>query len=130
MRGVVTAPLPTSHPLTRRMATRHPCRLPANVFFKFARDTFGVYGGDAAAAKSANHELRSLRALVGCDEPSLAFPLMVTVDYAGHRLCAVSVLPISDATLVYGSADQGRTICSSDVNMNRGIKVRACRCHA
>jgi hypothetical protein len=48
-----------------------------NVFLKFARDAYGVYGGDEGAAKSASHELRSLRSLLGCDVPGLRFPLMV-----------------------------------------------------
>ena len=63
------------------------------MFFKFARDTFGVYGGDEAAGKSAGHELRSLNALVGCNVTGLAVPLMATIDYlygsgagAGSRL--------------------------------------------
>ena len=51
------------------------------MFFKFARDTFGVYGGDEAAGKSAGHELRSLNALVGCNVTGLAVPLMATIDY-------------------------------------------------
>ena len=52
-----------------------------NIFFKFARDLHGVYGGDDGAGKSAGHELKSLRALIGCDVDGLSFPLMCTIDY-------------------------------------------------
>ena len=50
------------------------------------------------AAKSANHELTSLKSLMGCGVDGLLFPLMVTVDYCGHRLCAQSKLPISGSS--------------------------------
>ncbi len=95
-----------------------------NIFFKFARDT-GIYGGDEGACKAAKHELRALRQLLTTDTPGLAFPLMCTVDLVGFRLVCVSKLPISTDTLVYGSADAGRTIHASDPTMNR-LMASAC----
>ena len=73
--------------------------LVGNIFLKFARDFHGVYGSDRGSAKSANHELRSLNCLMGCEVHGLQFPLMVTVDYLGHRLCAQSRLAISGGAL-------------------------------
>jgi len=95
-----------------------------NIFFKFARDS-GIYGGDEGACKAAKHELRSLRQLLTTNTSGLAFPLMCTVDLAGFRLVCVSKLPISDATLVYGSADAGRTVHARDPVMNQ-LMASAC----
>mgnify|MGYP005990754873 CR=1 FL=1 len=95
-----------------------------NIFFKFARDS-GIYGGDEGACKAAKHELRSLRKLLTTNTSGLSFPLMCTVDLAGFRLVCVSKLPISDATLVYGSSDAGRTVHARDPVMNK-LMVSAC----
>ena len=35
---------------------------------------------------------------------------MALVDYRGFRLIAISLLPVTDQTIVYGSKDGGRTI--------------------
>lgn len=40
-------------------------------------------------------------------------PLMTLVDYMGFRLIAMSILPISRNTIVYGSSDFGQTIHSN-----------------
>ena len=38
-----------------------------------------------------------------------AVPFMCLIDFKGFRLIASSKLPINNSTLVYGSADGGRT---------------------
>jgi hypothetical protein len=43
---------------------------------------------------------------------------MCLIDFKGHRLTAMSVLPISSETLVYGSSDGGRTIHTDDQFVN------------
>ena len=45
-----------------------------------------------------------------CGLGSLRTPLMVVVDYRGWRIVAMSVVPIGDGTLCYGSDDQARTV--------------------
>ena len=51
----------------------------------------------------------------------LRFPLMCLVDYLGHRLVAISILPISpssspsqEGSLVYGTQDGGKTFKFED----------------
>ena len=81
------------------------------IFFKFAVDRYGLYGGDHWAMKAANHELLGLTAYFNCSLPELHFPLMAVIDYCGFRLTAISELPIDGArTLCYGSADGGATV--------------------
>jgi hypothetical protein len=98
------------------------------ILFKYALDaqiaTFEdgspryMYGGatkdDAAAMKAANNELLGLSQALKCNIPGLFFPLMAIIDYVGYRLVAVSTLPINKKTIVYGSADAGRTVHNSD----------------
>ena len=43
---------------------------------------------------------------------------MAFIDYRGWRLHAVSLLPIGDDTLIYGSADGGRTVLKSNEQVN------------
>ena len=43
---------------------------------------------------------------------------MAFIDYRGWRLQAVSLLPIGDDTLIYGSADGGRTVLKSNEQVN------------
>jgi Tfp pilus assembly protein PilF len=76
-----------------------------------------LYAGDANAAKVAGHELKALTHLFNCWVPDLSYPMMALVDYRGYRLVGMSVLPIvGDASLVFGSADAGRTIrCDAHV---------------
>ncbi len=42
------------------------------IFFKFARDSEGLYGGDSNASKSCGHELKSLNALQDLQIPGLS----------------------------------------------------------
>jgi hypothetical protein len=92
------------------------------LLFKFAVDVLlpnserWLYGGekpdDLAAAKAAGNELKSLEAVLASGS-GLRAPLMCIVDWKGHRLTAQVVLSLDRDSLVYGSADGGRTIYSS-----------------
>jgi len=89
------------------------------IFFKYAIDTNGLYGGDAFAMKVAEHELKGLTAYASCGMIlGLNFGLMCLIDYRGYRLIAVSELPIEASTLIYGSADGGCTIHADVEEMN------------
>lgn len=63
-----------------------------------------------AACKVAGHELRCCAALLQAAAPGIHVPLMCLVDFAGYRLVASSVLPISQHTLVVGTPDGGKTL--------------------
>ena len=91
----------------------------ANLFVKFAsKDISGLYGSDAAACAAAAHELKGARAYVGLDLPGIRPPLLCMVDVYGMRLLVSSVLPIGADTLVYGSADAGKTVhCNATVDV-------------
>jgi Clustered mitochondria len=51
-----------------------------------------------------------MMAYYNCGVRELHVPIMVIVDYMGFRLIAMSVLPVSRDTLIYGTADAGRTV--------------------
>lgn len=84
------------------------------IFFKFAHELYGLYGVEENANKVAAHELRSCAAItslaLGDSDIQIYPPLMAIVDFRGHRLLAVSKLPIGKHTIVYGSNDAGTTI--------------------
>eukprot|EP01129_Flabellula_baltica_P014170 TRINITY_DN6731_c0_g1_i1.p1 TRINITY_DN6731_c0_g1~~TRINITY_DN6731_c0_g1_i1.p1 ORF type:complete len:1258 (-),score=238.36 TRINITY_DN6731_c0_g1_i1:47-3820(-) len=90
------------------------------ILFKFAVDTKlkgrWLYGGrernDHIAAKALNNEIQAARALYPVIKGNkiLRMPLMSTYSYLGVTILAVSLLPINDQTLVYGTADAGKTI--------------------
>ena len=61
--------------------------------------------------KVAGHEIRGLNAYLSCGLRGLCFPLMVSVDFLGYRVLAMSVLPIDQTTIRYGSADGGKVVC-------------------
>ena len=87
-----------------------------NMFFKFVRDSHGIYGSEYGAGKAAKHELNALRILISaCGGLSVAFPLMTLIEYLGQRLLCVSLIPdIGESTLVSGTSDGGRTFkCSN-----------------
>lgn len=88
------------------------------IFFKFAIDAFGVYGGDDFAMKAAGHELNGLKAYREAAVPGLRFPFMVLISYKGYRLIATPLLPLTPGSLIYGSADAGQTVLHSDETMN------------
>lgn len=92
-----------------------------SIFFKFAMDPLisqepplFLYGGhkqnNYAAMKAASHELNGLIAYYNTKMQGIHYPLMALIDYRGYRLIAMTILPISKETLIYGSADAGNTI--------------------
>ena len=44
---------------------------------------------------------------------------MALVDYLGYRLIAISVLPITKETIVYGSSDAAVHVCNSSEELQR-----------
>lgn len=91
------------------------------ILFKFSEDqrcTQGqwLYGGrrknTERAAKATRRELSGANYL-GSFISSLRSPLMLIIDHLGHCLIASALLPITDKTLVYGSADGGETCYSN-----------------
>ena len=93
------------------------------ILFKFAGDkqigNSWLYGAnkrnDFLAAKAAGQELLSAN-YIGSSDAQLHIPLMALLDYWGQRLVATALLPINNDTLIYGSADAGRTI-KTDVHV-------------
>ncbi len=71
-----------------------------NIFFKFARDSAGLYGNDGLAQKSAANELRAMDALIRCGEPLLHTTLTALVFVRGHCVVATALAPIGSNTLV------------------------------
>ncbi|GAB5366308.1 hypothetical protein AAMO2058_001132800 [Amorphochlora amoebiformis] len=71
-----------------------------------------IYGGKVPridlAAKSASQELKVIDAFYKASrmsssaKDSVCIPLQVMVDYAGHRLLCMPILPVSPNTLIYG----------------------------
>ncbi|KNC53060.1 uncharacterized protein AMSG_09355 [Thecamonas trahens ATCC 50062] len=81
------------------------------MLLKFARDTTGLYGGDAFAGKAAAHELLGAEAVTSAYVPGLGAPLLALVDYSGFRLVAAALVPIvPPESLVHGSSDAGVTV--------------------
>ena len=96
------------------------------ILFKFAVDAHGLYGGDhVAAGKVAGHELKGLMAYMSCEIPDVNVPLMTLIDYRGFRIIAMSVLPINNGTLIYGSCDGGQTVKAEDPVFNRRMRYAA-----
>lgn len=60
---------------------------------------------------------------LGLRDPPIHFPLMCLVDYLGFRLQALSLLPIHGGTLVYGTADGGRTMHNTDGRLSQQMMV-------
>ena len=93
------------------------------IFFKFAVDSFKIYGGDKFARKACGLELASMSALTPAGLMlGLSFPLTCIIDYLGHRIIAQSILPINSSTLIYGSENRGKQILASDPKMNEIMK--------
>eukprot|EP01133_Synstelium_polycarpum_P013644 gene13644-16064_t len=90
------------------------------ILFKFAveSDTYGLYGNDENAMKTAAHELNGCTSFLNCGVKGLHVPLMAYIDYRGFRLMAMSLLPINKTTLVYGSSDAGVTVHTSNTMFN------------
>lgn len=95
----------------------------SGIFFKFAVDSFKIYGGDKFAMKACGLELTAMNALVSAGLMiGLNFPLCCIIDFLGHRLIAQSVLPINSSTLIYGSENRGGVIRTSNPKMNEIMK--------
>ena len=95
------------------------------MMFKFAVDSSGLYGSDVIAAKAAGHDLKGVKAYFNAGVPLLNFPLVCLVDYMGFRLVAISLLPIGNDTIVYGSSDAGRNVHASDAKFNAAMELAA-----
>eukprot|EP01124_Arcella_intermedia_P007744 TRINITY_DN14795_c0_g1_i2.p1 TRINITY_DN14795_c0_g1~~TRINITY_DN14795_c0_g1_i2.p1 ORF type:complete len:549 (+),score=143.34 TRINITY_DN14795_c0_g1_i2:117-1649(+) len=114
--------------LPRKEKTIKPCALGGlmggqkyivhNILFKFAVDNRGLFGSDYAAAKVAGNELRGLISYFNCHIEDLNVPLMALVDYRGFRLIAMSILPVGEGTIIYGSCDAGRNIHATNERLN------------
>ena len=90
-----------------------------NLFIKFCSEdtslnTSTLYGDTHYAQKAASHELKSLNALLRCNVSRLHFPLISLVLCRGYRLMVISKLPIGPKTLIYGSADVGKSIWNDE----------------
>ena len=84
------------------------------IYFKLAVDKAGLLGGFEGARKVSRHEIKSLAALMDNGVEGLKFPLVCLVSYLGLSILAMTQLPISDSTLVYGSADAGKSVHFED----------------
>ena len=62
---------------------------------------------DFSLQQVAGHELKGLKAYFSLGMTDIRVPIMALVDYRGFRLIAMSVLPVSGNSLVYGSKDAG-----------------------
>eukprot|EP01129_Flabellula_baltica_P010278 TRINITY_DN4327_c0_g1_i3.p1 TRINITY_DN4327_c0_g1~~TRINITY_DN4327_c0_g1_i3.p1 ORF type:complete len:1220 (+),score=201.80 TRINITY_DN4327_c0_g1_i3:899-4558(+) len=82
-----------------------------------------------------SNELKALRALIqniGKEIPNIALPIMNTISYLGSVLCAISLLPINQNSLCYGSNDGGRTIKDDthmDPELNKIVEIIAEKFH-
>eukprot|EP01129_Flabellula_baltica_P012033 TRINITY_DN5373_c0_g1_i1.p1 TRINITY_DN5373_c0_g1~~TRINITY_DN5373_c0_g1_i1.p1 ORF type:complete len:726 (-),score=148.54 TRINITY_DN5373_c0_g1_i1:468-2645(-) len=103
-----------------------------NILFKFIldvelRENFFMYGGDARsdqnAIKSASHELKGLLSYYSTGIKGLCFPLMAVIDYKGFRMVAMSILPIDQTTIKYGSSDAGRSVHCEIPEFNEKMKT-------
>lgn len=70
--------------------------------------------------KVGGHELLSVIQLYNLRIPGLHVPYMILIDYLGYRLIAMSVLPIDQSTLVYGSANACKTEAERDTKTGQG----------
>ena len=50
---------------------------------------------------------------------------MAVIDYRGFRIQAISQLPITKSSIVYGSNDGGKTVHNSDIELDNKIKQAA-----
>ncbi|EFA85283.1 Histidine kinase A [Heterostelium album PN500] len=95
------------------------------ILFKLALDSQGLYVGDQNAMKAAGHELKGLMSYYNARVEGLHHPLMALIDYRGYRLVAMSLLPITGETIVYGSSDGGITVHSDNELFNQKMKKSA-----
>jgi len=83
-----------------------------NILFKICTDHFGIFhGNEYYAHKLGSHELKGLINIYNNGSKlGLYVPMMCVLMYKGFHMIAMSVLPINNTTLVYGSPDAARTI--------------------
>ena len=105
------------------------CKLPQDPLLKSGSYLFGGSGSSLRLAhKSAGRELTAFDALsmelMGDESkaPVLTTPMCCLVDYRGHRVFAVAMLPVSKATLVLGSADGGETVVNRDLELEEAMR--------
>ena len=67
--------------------------------------------------------------MFGSADSRICYPLMALIDFLGVRLIAMSVLPISSKTLVYGTADCGVTVHKDNEELSSLIEKAASRLH-
>lgn len=103
------------------------------ILFKIALDTqvYGqtwMYGGkkpsNTKAMKAFSHELKGVEYYMQAPVSEIHYPLLARIDFKGFRVIAIALLPINKDTLVFGSADGGKTVLGgSEIvsNMMRDI---------
>jgi len=113
-----------------------------NILFKFADDPRidggqHLYGGSdpdfERAAKAAANDLKGSNSYFQCltlfGRLSVIVPPEVLLDFNGFRLIAIPWLPLGSGKLVYGSADQGRTVYDDDPKIRAALKFAAHHLH-
>jgi len=96
------------------------------ILFKMADGSSGPYNGsDEAASKAAGHDLKGSIHYYNCGVKELHLPLMALIDYKGFRMSAQAFLPLGEKSLVYGSADGGRTVHKSNEKFNDAMRRAA-----
>jgi hypothetical protein len=105
-----------------------------SLLFKYARDVeIGnekfLYGGikrdDDCAMKAASNELVACNYYAKFLPLDIELPNQCLVDYLGHRIVAMALLPINKTTLVYGSSNAGVEIHQDDTFVNEALKAVA-----
>lgn len=92
------------------------------ILFKLADGSTGPWSGsDEAAAKAAGHDLKGATHYFNLGLEKLHFPLMALIDYRGFRMTAQALLPLRPGSLIYGSADAGKTVHKDDPVMNEAM---------
>ena len=111
------------------------------ILFKLATDPAlsegnYLYGGSEpdseVAAKAAANDLRgatNLYSELSDIQSEVRIPLQALVDWGGHRLIAMPLLPISNSTIVYGSNDSGKTVHCSDLVLETAFECVADSLH-
>ncbi|MEN8237451.1 MAG: hypothetical protein ABFQ95_07945 [Pseudomonadota bacterium] len=99
------------------------------ILFKFAKDQeikdeVWLYGGksqkDHLAFKNAGQELLGAQYVTSYGG-LFETPLMAVIDYRGYRLMATSLIPITSTSLVYGSADAGKTVHDANLQVRQAM---------
>eukprot|EP01127_Copromyxa_protea_P023699 TRINITY_DN8982_c0_g1_i1.p1 TRINITY_DN8982_c0_g1~~TRINITY_DN8982_c0_g1_i1.p1 ORF type:complete len:1492 (-),score=227.39 TRINITY_DN8982_c0_g1_i1:132-3959(-) len=75
--------------------------------------------------KSACNELKGLTCAFQCGISGLSFPLASLIHSKGYALLAESILPVGSDTLIYGSADGGKTTHIGNKYIQRSVRSMA-----